>query len=47
MTEGLIFQTTKGLNESIEFYKKWNGVACGRITGAFGPMPYIPVPLNF
>ena len=34
---GSDFSDHKGLNESIEFYKKWNGVACGRITGAFGP----------
>ena len=35
--KGPDFSENKSLNESIEFYKKWNGAAGGRITGAFAP----------
>ncbi|MCX7773003.1 MAG: amidohydrolase [Clostridia bacterium] len=34
---GSDFSEDKKLLESIEFYKKWNGAADGRITGAFAP----------
>ncbi|NMA66723.1 MAG: amidohydrolase [Clostridiaceae bacterium] len=35
--KGPDFSDNKSLNESIDFYKKWNGAADGRITGAFAP----------
>lgn len=34
---GTDFSDHKGLNESIDFYRQWNGAAGGRITGAFAP----------
>lgn len=35
--EGTDFSRHKGLNEAIDFYRRWNGAANGRITGAFAP----------
>ncbi len=35
--KGPDFSENKSLNESIDFYKKWNCAAEGRITGAFAP----------
>ncbi|MGI6049299.1 MAG: amidohydrolase [Acetivibrionales bacterium] len=35
--EGSDFSEDKGLLENIEFIKRWNGAANGRITGAFAP----------
>lgn len=35
--DGTDFSGHKGLNESIDFYRQWNGAANGRITGAFAP----------
>lgn len=37
MEEGTDLSGLKSLNESIEFYRNWNGAADGRITGAFAP----------
>ena len=36
MGDGPLFEDAR-LNETIDFYKKWNGAANGRITGAFAP----------
>lgn len=35
--DGPDFSNDVRLNETIDFYKKWNGAANGRITGAFAP----------
>ena len=35
--EGSDFSDNKGFNESIDFYRNWNGAANGRITAAFAP----------
>ncbi|MGI6084538.1 MAG: amidohydrolase [Acetivibrionales bacterium] len=35
--DGSDFSNDARLNETIDFYKKWNGAANGRITGAFAP----------
>ncbi len=37
MEPGPDFSGLKSFNESIDFYRKWNGAADGRITGAFAP----------
>jgi 5-methylthioadenosine/S-adenosylhomocysteine deaminase len=36
-SDGPDFSDDARLNETIDFYKKWNGAANGRITGAFAP----------
>ena len=40
--EGPDFSDDTRLNETIDFYKRWNGAANGRITGAFALMLFIP-----
>jgi 5-methylthioadenosine/S-adenosylhomocysteine deaminase len=38
------FSHQKAMGEAIDFVKKWNGAANGRITAAMDPMPSIPAP---
>ena len=47
LDEGPDFQSNPALLENIEFIKKWNGAASGRITGAFAPHAIYTCSSNF